>query len=199
MKKGLSIFTAAILFLVVTVVNAQEIKVPLRFDHYYTYDKVVEALRALNAAYPDLTLLEQVGKSEEGRVIWALTINNLKTGAPLTKPGVYTDGNIHGNEIQAGEVCLYLANRLLTNYGKIDDITDVVDRNVFYIIPVVNVDGRAHFFSDANTPSSNRGLRIPVDDDRDGLIDEDGRRPRRRRQYNHNEDKRYSWQAEDRP
>ncbi len=174
MKKGLSIFTAAVLFLVVTALNAQEIKVPLRFDHYYTYDKVVEALRALNAAYPDLTLLEQVGKSEEGRVIWALTINNPRTGAPLTKPGVYTDGNIHGNEIQAGEVCLYLANRLLTNYGKIDDITDVVDRNVFYIIPVVNVDGRAHFFSDANTPSSNRGLRIPVDDDRDGLIDEDG-------------------------
>jgi hypothetical protein len=74
----------------------------------------------------------------------------------------------------AGEVCLYLANRLLTNYGKIAEITEVVDRNVFYIIPVVNVDGRAHFFADANTPSSNRGLRIPIDDDRDGLFDEDG-------------------------
>ncbi|MEZ4997432.1 MAG: M14 family zinc carboxypeptidase [Bacteroidales bacterium] len=64
----------------------------------------------------------------------ALTINNPKTGAPFSKPGVYVDGNIHGNEIQAGEVCLYLANRLLTNYGKISEITEVVDRNVFYII-----------------------------------------------------------------
>ncbi|MFO7622461.1 MAG: M14 family metallopeptidase [Bacteroidales bacterium] len=154
-------------------IYAQEIKVPLRFDHYYTYEQVVEALKALHSAYPALTGIEEVGRSEEGRVIYALTINNPRTGEPLSKPGIYADGNIHGNEIQAGEVCLYLANRLLTNYGKLDDITQVVDRNVFYIIPVVNVDGRFHFFNDPNTPSTNRGLRIPVDDDRDGLFDED--------------------------
>ena len=131
-------------------------------------------MKALNTAYPKLTTLDQVGKSEEGRIIWALTINNPATGEPLSKPGVYADGNIHGNEIQAGEVCLYLANRLLTEYGKLKDITQVVDRNAFYIIPVVNVDGRAHFFEDGNTPSSNRSIRIAVDDDRDGLLDEDG-------------------------
>ncbi len=156
-----------------SVVKAQEIKVPLRFDYYYSYEKVVEAIMALNKAYPALTSVEEVGKSEEGRIIYALTINNPKTGTALSKPAVYTDGNIHGNEIQAGEVCLYLANRLLTNYGKLKDITEVVDRNAFYIIPVVNVDGRYHFFNDPNTPSSNRSLRIPTDDDRDGLVDED--------------------------
>ncbi|HPT32035.1 MAG TPA: M14 family metallopeptidase, partial [Prolixibacteraceae bacterium] len=87
--------------------------------------------------------------------------------------GVYVDGNIHGNEIQAGEVCLYFANMLLTKYGENEKITRVVDKNAHYIIPVVNVDGRAHFFMDGNTPSSNRTIRIPKDDDRDGLIDED--------------------------
>ena len=169
------IFMISVLMaLAVMLTQAQEVKVPLRFDYYYSYEKVNEALKALNTAYPEFTKLEEVGRSEEGRAIMALTINNPKTGEPFSKPGVYVDGNIHGNEIQAGEVCLYLANRLLTNYGKIAEITDVVDRNVFYIIPVVNVDGRAHFFADANTPSSNRGLRIPIDDDRDGLYDEDG-------------------------
>ncbi len=174
MRGKRSFITAVLAFVAIVLIQAQEVKVPLRFDFYYSYEKVVEALKALNAAYPAMTRLDQVGKSEEGRIIWALTINNPKTGGPLSKPGVYVDGNIHGNEIQAGEVCLYLANRLLTSYGKLKDITDVVDRNVFYIIPVVNVDGRAHFFADANNPSSNRGLRIPVDDDRDGLYDEDG-------------------------
>ena len=169
-----SVITIALMAFAIIMVRAQEVSVPLRFDFYYSYEKVVEALKALNTAYPELTKLDEVGRSEEGRIIWALTINNPKTGEPLTKPGVYADGNIHGNEIQAGEVCLYLANRLLTNYGKLKEITEVVDRNAFYIIPVVNVDGRAHFFDDANTPSSNRGLRIPVDDDHDGLFDEDG-------------------------
>ncbi len=40
--------------------SAQEIKVPLRFDHYYTYDKVNEALQALHQAYPELTTLDLV-------------------------------------------------------------------------------------------------------------------------------------------
>ncbi|MCK5730571.1 MAG: hypothetical protein KAH68_05825, partial [Draconibacterium sp.] len=83
------------------------------------------------------------------------------------------DGNIHGNEIQAGEVCLYYANMLLTKYGENEKITKAVDNNAHYIIPVVNVDGRYHFFEDGNTPSTNRGLRVPRDDDRDGLFDED--------------------------
>ena len=114
-----------------------------------------------------------VGTTEEGREIWAMTVNNPKTGAPLAKPGVYVDANIHGNEIQGGEVCLYLLNWLLTQYGTNEQITKVVDRNAFYVIPVVNVDGRWHFFTDPNTPSSGRSIRVPRDDDRDGLVDED--------------------------
>ncbi len=153
--------------------NKGKIEVPLRFDRYYTYEEVNEALKVLNKAFPALTKLDVVGKSEEGREIYALTINNPKTGGELSKPGVYVDGNIHGNEIQAGEVCLYYANMLLTKYGENEKITKVVDRNAHYIIPVVNVDGRVHFFADGNTPSSNRSIRVAYDDDGDGLFDED--------------------------
>jgi hypothetical protein len=151
-----------------------KIEVPLRFDRYYSYEEVNEALEALHEAFPALTTLETVGQSEEGRDIRALTINNPQTGNHLEKPGVYVDGNIHGNEIQAGEVCLYYANMLLTKYGVNEKITHVVDKNAHYIIPVVNVDGRYHFFEDANTPSTNRTIRVPHDDDNDGLVNEDG-------------------------
>ena len=154
--------------------TTDKITVPLRFDHYYTYEQVGEALRALHDAYPALATIDVVGKSEEGREIWALTVNNPKTGPALDKPGVYVDGNIHGNEIQAAEVALGFLNRLLVLYGSNPQITELVDRNAFYVIPVVNVDGRHHFFRDANTPSSSRSFRIPKDDDRDGLVDEDG-------------------------
>jgi Zinc carboxypeptidase len=154
--------------------SSEKITVPLRFDRYYTYEQVGEALRALHEAYPGLTAIDVVGKSEEGREIWAMTVNNPKTGAALSKPGVYVDGNIHGNEIQAAEVALAFLNRLLVLYGSNSQITELVDQNAFYVIPVVNVDGRYHFFHDANTPSSNRSIRIPKDDDHDGLVDEDG-------------------------
>lgn len=156
------------------VTAAQPVSVPLRFDRYYTYEQIGEALRALHAAYPQLTTIDVVGKSEEGREIWAMTVNNPKTGAALDKPGVYVDGNIHGNEIQAAEVGLGVLNRLLTGYGQNEQITKLVDRNAYYVIPAVNVDGRYHFFNDPNDPGSNRSIRIPKDDDRDGSFDEDG-------------------------
>jgi len=172
MKKSFILIIAFVL-LVLGSMSGQEIEVPLRFDHYYSYDQVNEAMQVLHKKYPELTSLDLVGFSEEDRAIYALTITNPGTGDHLSKPGVYADGNIHGNEIQAGEVCLYLANRLLTRYGENEQITSLVDKNSFYIIPVVNVDGRYHFLADANTSSSNRGIRRPKDDDRDGLFDED--------------------------
>lgn len=174
MRKIYTLLTICLLTFTVVAENKNKIEIPLRFDRYYTYEDVVEALKLLHATYPQLTQLDLVGKSEEGREIYALTINNPKTGEQLSKPGVYVDGNIHGNEIQAGEVCLYFANMLLTKYDENEKIKKVVDKNAYYIIPVVNVDGRAHFFKDAQTPSSDRSFRIPKDDDRDGLVDEDG-------------------------
>ncbi len=149
------------------------IRVPLSFDYYYSYDMVVEALKKLHKVYPKLTKLEVIGKSDEGRKIYGMTINNPNTGNALSKPAIYVSGNIHGNELQATEVNLYLINYLLVNYNLNKEIKKLVDKKCFYSIPIVNVDGRYHFFKDGNTPSTNRGLRIPKDDDGDGLIDED--------------------------
>jgi hypothetical protein len=175
--KKIIILLICITFWGMAVLNSSnpqsKIGVPLRFDHYYDYEMVIKALKSLHKTFPGLTQLDLVGKSEEGRSIYCLTVNNPKTGKQLDKPGVYVDGNIHGNEIQAAEVALYLINYLLTNYGKNKRITALVNKNCFYIVPMVNPDGRFHFFNDPNTPSNNRGLRIPHDDDNDGLFDED--------------------------
>ncbi|MBN1274112.1 MAG: hypothetical protein JXB26_17750 [Candidatus Aminicenantes bacterium] len=171
-KTLLLLVTAGFLF-VGPVHSKERINIPLSFDHYYTYDMVGEALKALHEAYPEKTQLDLIGKSEEGRAIYGLTISNPETGPALKKPGIYVDGNVHGNEIQAAEVCLYLADYLLGRYGKNPEVTQLVDKKTFYVVPIVNVDGRYHFFADPNTPSSNRSLRRPHDDDRDGLVDED--------------------------
>jgi len=152
---------------------SRKITVPLRFDRYYMLAEVYDAVKALHEAYPEMTTIEDIGRSEEGRPILAVTLNNPKTGPALSKPGIYVDGNIHGNEIQGGEICLYLLDYLLGHYGQNKDVTGLLDRNCFYVVPVVNVDGRHHFFADPNTSSSNRSIRVPIDDDKDGLVDED--------------------------
>src|SRR5437764_14186917 len=78
-------------------------KVPLAFNRLYDYPDLVEAMRTLVKAHPDLLTLKSLGKSVEGRDLWYVTINNPKTGPDRSKPAMYVDGNIHGNEIQAAE------------------------------------------------------------------------------------------------
>jgi len=159
---------------VLTATAAAADKPAFAWDHYFDQEEVTEVLKKLHKAYPRLTELESIGKSSEGREIWAMTINNPETGDALSKPAMYVDGAIHGNEIQATEVCLYTAWQLLDKYGAWERITELVDRTAFYIIPTVNVDSRARFFTDPGSYNIGRTARIPHDDDRDGMEDEDG-------------------------
>ncbi len=171
MKKLLLV--TALTFLVVCVATGQDYKVDLRWDHYYSGEQTEQALRQLARAHSDFASLSSIGKSEEGRDIWLLEINNPNTGDDVSKPGIYVDGAIHGNEIQATEVCLYLAWYLLENYDSNETVHEIVDRNAFYIIPTVNVDSRWRFFDDDGSYNIGRTARVPYDNDRDGLVDED--------------------------
>ena len=75
--------------------------------------------------------------------------------------------------MQGAEVCLYTIWYLMENYGHIERITELVDQRVFYIAPSVNPDGRDYWFQAANTSHSSRSGISPVDQDLDGLLDED--------------------------
>ncbi len=160
-----------------SVASAQQ-QVPSRVDmtwnRYYDYDEVTRIVKDLVAAYPDLLTLESLGKSEQGRDLWLITLNNPKTGDASSKPAMYIDGNVHGNEIQATETVLYSIWYLTKSYGKVDRLTDLIDRVAFYFVPSQNPDGRANWFANPNTPHSSRGGQRPTDNDSDGLFDEDG-------------------------
>ena len=172
MKKLTLLIVCAVLMITSQSFGAN--KVDLTFDHYYDGPAVIDAINKINQTFPDMTELRSLGKSEEGRDIWLLTINNAKTGKDTDKPGIYVDGTIHGNEIQATEVCLYLATYLLNSYDSNEQIKELLDTRVFYIIPVINVDNRWRFFENAGGYNIGRTAMVPHDDDRDGLADEDG-------------------------
>jgi hypothetical protein len=103
-----------------------------------------------------------------------ITITNPATGPELSKPAMYVDGNTHANEVQGAEAALYTVGYLLQNYGKLPRVTEMLDRSVFYILPVVNPDGRALWFKGPSDEDFPLTVMVPVDDDRDGAADEDG-------------------------
>ncbi|MCP4836584.1 MAG: peptidase M14 [Phycisphaera sp.] len=149
-------------------------EVELPFNRFYDFDEMTDAMERLAEAHPGLASLVSLGQSVQGRDMWLMTINNPETGADVEKPGIWIDGNIHGNEVQAGETVLYTAWYLLEAYDEVPAIRELVDDHAFYLMPMVNPDGRAGWFREAHTPNSNRGGLQPTDNDRDGLVDEDG-------------------------
>jgi hypothetical protein len=83
-------------------------KAPVAFNRLYDYPELSAILKKLVAAHPELLSLRSLGQSTEGRDLWCVTINNPKTGDDRSKPAMYVDGNIHGNEIQGAEAALYV-------------------------------------------------------------------------------------------
>lgn len=145
-------------------------KVELSFNHYYDWKEVEEALRKLEKAYPKFLKLRSIGKSFQGRELWYMTINNPDTGSEMQKCAMYMDADIHGNEVQGGEVGIYTIWYLMENYNYNDTIRKLVDERVFYIFPSVNPDGRDLWL---HTGASARSGQVPMDSDGDGLYDED--------------------------
>jgi len=146
-------------------------RVQTSWNKYYTYKGVVDLCTRLAEAYPELVTMESAGKSYQGRDIIVLTISDKKSQNPDNKPGFWIDGNIHSIEIQGTEMALYTAWYLCEMYNGNEFIKQLLKDKTFYIAPTINPDAREYFTSIGVPPRS--GL-VPRDNDRDGLIDEDG-------------------------
>jgi len=149
-------------------------KVAAQWNRFHDYAQASELLKTLVKAHAPRAKLQSLGRSYGGREMWLLTITNFQRGDDRQKPAFWIDGGLHANEIQSADVALYTAWYLLEMYGRNPLVTRLVDERTFYIMPMMSPDSRdAHMYrpNDTNSP---RGGQRPQDDDRDGLIDEDG-------------------------
>ena len=147
-------------------------KVRLDFNRWHDVAELKSDFEKLEKAWPKFLKLSSLGKSHGGRDIILMTVNNPDTGPEMSKPAMYIEANVHGNEIQGAEVSLYTVWYLMENYGRIEQITKLVNERVFYVVPTVNPDGRDYFLK--GTGAGSRTGHVPVDDDNDGQSDEDG-------------------------
>lgn len=143
------------------------------FDRYYTYDEMTAELKSLAAAYPALAKLTSLAKSFAGRDIWAVEITNPETGPAAEKPGYYIDAQIHAEEHATSATALYAIWHLLVNYGKDEEVTRLVDSQVFYIIPRINPDGAELSLQPPYYNWCGNGRFMPGADRIEGLIPED--------------------------
>ena len=173
-------------------------RVAITFTDYHGYTGAADYLKRVAAAYPAITELIEIGRSNTNRPVFVLIVTNRKTGVALdslvplrhvrlegkepvtnvtpmkpdqAKPGVWIDGGTHGNEYTGTEVCLYIIDKLVSGYGADADLTRLIDSSTFYICPAVNPDG---VFNSVEKGIAQRGNSMLEDNDGDGKVNEDG-------------------------
>lgn len=112
------------------------------FKAYHSYEEIMNWLNQTHIKYPQLTQLEKIGETFEGRDIMAIRItSNRKTKSSTPKPSIVYNSLQHAREWISGATTQWIIYQLTTGYGVRPEVTAMVDAIEWVIIPVVNVDG----------------------------------------------------------
>jgi murein tripeptide amidase MpaA len=108
------------------------------FDTYHRYSEINDFMDSLVATYPTLVSKYVIGQSIENRDIYGMTITSPTDNI---KAQVVFDGTQHAREWISPATVLYVVNEMLEGYGNDPQVTDMLDRLEFIVVPVVNPDG----------------------------------------------------------
>ena len=142
----------------------------------YTYPDLVEDLAALEDAYGAYFAYESIGKSVDGREIFACVVGN-----PNAEKKVLLTGGIHGKEYLSSLVVMkqmeyYLANRETGSFNGMQ-YADLLSTHAFYVLPMINPDGimlALCGIESMQTPEVRETVeKIYADNLRDGLTSSD--------------------------
>jgi hypothetical protein len=118
-------------------------------------------MAAWASAYPNITELISIGQSVYGRELWAMKITD-NPSVEEFEPEIQWIGAHHGDETISSEVCYYMIDHLLTNYGTDPQVTWLVDEREIWIIPMFNPDGfESGSRYNGNGVDLNRGYLCP--------------------------------------
>lgn len=156
------------------LVNYEEMKPKqwgvMDFEHYHTTEEINYWMQRWAREHANIVDLYEVGESFGGQTIWQMTFTNKSTGKHTDKPAAFFEGGRHSGEITASESVLWLAWHLVENYGKDSALTKLLDEKAVYLRPNNNPDGADMY---KLTAQANRSSVRPMDNDGDGLFDED--------------------------
>ena len=109
-------------------------------EAYIDYEELGPILANYEQQYPDLCRVYTLGQSVRNREIWAIKIT-VDPDTPADKPVVKFVSTIHGNEPVGTMFCLNFAEELLADYDSNPYIQDLLNRTVFWLVPIANPDG----------------------------------------------------------
>jgi len=111
---------------------------------YHTFASMVSELQGLVSAHPDLLKMESIGKTYEGRDLWAVKLSDDVGTNDSLEPDVLIFGGTHAREWMGVEVPMYVLNYMLDGYGKNETLTKYVNTKETWFVPMINPDGHVY-------------------------------------------------------
>ncbi len=130
-----------VLFFIVKLSVSSPILLGPSTFHYHHYEELERTLKAYSTKYSEIARIKSIGKSVEGRNLWALQISDNPDETENGEPMFKYVGNMHGNEVISREILINLIQYLCDNYGKDDRVTKLVNNTNIFILPSMNPDG----------------------------------------------------------
>ncbi|RWS28577.1 carboxypeptidase D-like protein [Leptotrombidium deliense] len=108
---------------------------------YYNYEQLTNFVGNASTKYPKLCHVYSIGRSVKNRDLWVMKITKDVNKHVLGKPMFKYVANIHGNEALGRQYLIYLAEYLLSSYGKDKRVTEIVDSTDIHLLFSINPDG----------------------------------------------------------
>jgi len=121
-------------------VSAASPDFPAGFEGYHTYAEVGAEVGAVAAAHPGIVRRFSLGRSYQGRELWAAKVSD-NVAVDENEPEVLYDGGHHSDEHMGVEMALRILGWLADGYGADPRITRIVNSREIWIVFLVNPDG----------------------------------------------------------
>jgi hypothetical protein len=139
---------------------------------YYNYKSLRRHLVSLTKEDPNLVRVDNIAQSIGKRKILVVEVGKGAEENRKKRPAILVVAGIEGNDLIGSSIAVSWLEQLIKQYRTDNKTTELLETTTIYIIPRLNPDAAEHFFikPKLETHLNNK----PVDDDHDGLKDEDG-------------------------
>ncbi|XP_067234408.1 carboxypeptidase B [Chanodichthys erythropterus] len=108
------------------------------YTKYNSWATINDWVVSISSANANLISRQVIGNTYEGRPMHLLKIGK-KTGS--AKPAVFMDCGFHAREWITHAFCQWFVNEAVSTYGSDPEMTNLLDRMDFFVLPVFNIDG----------------------------------------------------------